>query len=357
MFNGDVIEKNSQKEKMLPIYYPSPITNYLHHTYYSAICLGRKNFEMFFHRYIQLYWRDIPQQRFSFYPDSYSLLFLPVMKWVCLEPSYVIFSKENILDYMFKWIDNEYYIFIDLIEGLLDVTRLKGKMIIHPNLFFGYNKSKKVFHLLNFNARGAMSLLEVPFDNFINSFCSDQYKPLVKDTPWITDTHEAYPRIMLMQCSEGFNYAFKGKAMYNQLYDYLHSKNSLESTYISMNDNGSEYVWGIDIYAEIQNYLAEHRSKNYLDKKIFHGFYEHKKIMQARLKYLEQKKMIDPEKSLSNNFKFIEENAEKVRLLSLKYNFKPKEDTLDEMTRLIQEIKTTEIPLLTKLLNEIAKIK
>lgn len=302
----------------------------------------------FFERFIQVFWSPNTNS-FKLYPDFYDHF---IGNPTVIDNEIIDIDSKTILNSVFKWIDNGYYILNDLIEGILEVTPLSGTKLIHPNLFFGYDKENNILKLLNRNRNGKMAILNVSISKYLESIDGDYNNPSSD-----IDKNFSYPRFILLKCPHPRITPLSTDLIVMQLNEYLKCINSMKKIIFVYSEDGDSYTWGINVYDKMINYLL---NKDWGNKRIniaiFHGFWEHKKIMLHRIYYLGDKGLL---KNYEKHISFYREICEKsmaLRLLCFKYFFSSKETTVLKMIKLLEEIRSKEIVTFDRILYDIKRI-
>lgn len=335
-----VVEKN---KKALPVFFPPLIHTYLNYSHQLAVILAYpETYDWFFSNYIQIC--------SSFLENNYMVIhFLPTDREAVENQLYLDIShlnedcitiKNNIVETVKRWLDKDYYVGICLLESEIPGTILHKIGYHHPHtqFIYGYDGNKKHFNTINFDSEHNFSTLNISFDTLRKAYSSATKRQLFAGEyrDW---KNVRYP-IKLFKFMGNFNYHFDIHDIYLQLREYCagitpdlkYRSWIVSEDYNYMKDKDTR--WGSRVNENLSQYFAgivEHRRSQPAGNPIdrlnseyipFHGFWEHKKIMTARLVYLQNKGWLDPTKKLPEQYYQVEHKANILRILVLKWLMK-----------------------------------
>lgn len=360
IFNkNNIIGEVSQKDKkILAIYYPPPLAVYPHHIIPLSILLANEKFSyLLVNYYIQLsYVHNIDFLDINYFPVVYD--FFPNMHFINHSTTYLKMlglndkeyelNQELIIDYIIKWIDDGNYLYFNLDESQIPGTSYFNQKIqsLHPIFIFGYDKSSKILKSINYDLHHNVSIIDISFDNFKNCFVSPVTKKLLNEQPWGKDLNFV---INIFKRKDDANIELNTSIIKDSMIDYVSSSNSALKYELFFTVEKSS-KWGIETYDAIDSYLSNLERRNFFDFRIFFGLSEHKKLMSNRINCLESNLILDPKKKLLATSKQMEEKADVLKMLSIKYSYKQNLKILDEMRRLLHELKDMDKQLIENVL-------
>jgi len=231
---------------------------------------------------------------FYFYIFDYTISpFLEVHK---INRDFLNFNKIKILDLVKNSINNNYYIYLNLDEFYVPQRfSYKVKHFSHDCLIHGYDLEKKEIYLFGYSSKWQIESTSISFDEFELAYMNLE----------LIDTELTY--INLYRCKESGQYALKLDMIVKQLIEYLEGINSSEQ--FSMLKEPFERAYGMNFYQYIGEYLLNCETYNIeYDIRVFHFLFEHKKIMENRIRYLLETSRIKDE-ALLNDWEGIAEDA------------------------------------------------
>ena len=256
-----------------------------------------------------------------------------------LSPDTVI-MKKNITEMVKDWLDKDYYVGICLLESEIPGTILHKIGYHHPHtqFIYGYDGVKKHFNTINFNREHVFSMLNIRYHTLKQAFSSPLKKELFAGEyrEW---KNVRYP-IKLFKFMGDCNYRFDIRDIGLQLRDYcagIAPDLKYRSWCVGEDHNymrDRETSWGLRVNDNLSKYFATIVEKrrnqtsgnplNLLNPEYipFHAFWEHKKIMAARIMYLQGKGLLDPSKKLPEQYYPVEHGANILRILVLKFLMK-----------------------------------
>jgi len=240
-------------------------------------------------------------------------------------------KQASFIDFLKKLIDrNNYLLLFSVDEFYLSYSEYYNKMhFFHDTYIYGYDDEN--FHIMAYTeeklSRICISCNEVKeaiysrfHDNTNTSFCT--FQPLTEQKA-LVDT----------------------KKIYKELKDYIEQKGN--DIYAQTN------VYGAAVYPYLYEYI-EYISENEdvkIDLRFFRMFWEHKKVMDDRIRYLNEEHLVS--KNLSEKIKSIEENARLVFSLATKYYLSKRKAILGRIEPLIRKVQEEEHELVKELLDEL----
>jgi hypothetical protein len=340
----NIIAKVSEKNrKVLPIYFPPLIHSYLNYSHQLAVVLAYpETYDWFFSNFIQvcssmlennyLVFHFLPTDREAV--ESQLYLDISYLNQDCVE------INNNIVEKVKDWLDKDYYIGLCLVESEIPGTILEKIGYHHPHtqFIYGYDAVKKHFNTINFGRDHNFSMINISFDTLKKAYSSVRKRQVFAGEYQLWK-NVRYP-IKLFKFSGDCPYRFDIQDIYLQLKEYcagiapdLKYRNwCIAEDRDYMKDKDTK--WGIRVNDNLGHYFANmvNSRRNQgagnplnrlnLEYIPFHGFWEHKKIMSARLLYLQNKGLLDPSKEFHGQYELVEHKANNLRILVLKFLMK-----------------------------------
>lgn len=229
------------------------------------------------------------------------------------------------------FIDNGYYV-----SCVVDVSKLKGtrytirKFFSHRIMIFGYDFISKTLDILDFDAKEKINRIKISMDDFISAFMSDellsQFNAKKNNTLVLYERKSPSFTIDLQLVSQTLN-------------DYLNSYNTSKRYALILPCDESS-VWGISTYSKIIEYL-NNVSKD-IDIRLFHAFFEHKKIMFERFQYFNTKGVCHLKNEIMERLQKNRQEAEIVKMLVMKYNLTYDIQIINNIIRKLKDIEAEE---------------
>ncbi len=225
--------------------------------------------------------------------------------------------------------------------GGIDDYYIKGKTMYgqrhyyHDGLIVGYDDEKETFSIAAYDQRWIFTVFETPQECFaqaVNESCE--------------------------QGAVGYLHAIKAKKdpiLLKPEFIYGDLKAYLNSTVDGYSTDGSDRVWGIEVYNYLEMYLDNiidgSIPRDQVDQRIFRLIWEHKKCMLGRIKAIEE--YYEWDDSLSQMYEEVVTKSNQARMLYCKYTVDTFSRSLIRIQAILLKIKTLEIDVLTKLFDKL----
>ena len=316
-----------------------PVVSYISHAHRLSIVSARDEYLPWFHsNYIQLFCgqRRLNNRQtcsLNFYFPKIWHYSVPWLHWYSLpnDLSAKLFGKD-IIDFLKSCIDSELYVRLMLDEYYLPYSEYFNKVHHeHDILIFGYDDSHTLFFSLGYD-RGEYSELHVGYECINNAYMS------------VKSNFPAGKRMDLFRYNEAGAleygippYGFDIDWIQIQISNYLKSISSVDR--LRSEKNLVDYVFGLKTYNSLHDYVA---SLLLVPTKIdlipFRILWEHKKCMVKRIEYMVSKKILRPEEFPLNAFVELQEKADMLRLMSIKYSLTQDDTVVQRMKHSIEEL-------------------
>ncbi len=256
----------------------------------------------------------------------------------------VVENKISITDYVISNIKMGYYVYVGVDDYYIPFRSAYKKYGQPHDLFiFGYDSEDKTFDVAGFNSNSVYSYSKLSFEDFEKAF------HLSSPTGSRIDP-EIFNFIWSFKVNEEVECFFDLKLFTEMLKDYVYSTDTTEKFRMCKIPKEG-YAYGMETYHYLKQYfylLLE--DKLYFDIRSIHLFWEHKKCMNLRIKYLYEKGYIDKSITDFNNYSEIEKKLLIARTLMQKYRIKKDNQLLNNIISILDEAETKERALLLQLL-------
>ncbi|WP_339166783.1 hypothetical protein MKX75_21770 [Paenibacillus sp. FSL R5-0341] len=173
----------------------------------------------------------------------------------------------------------------------------------HEIFIFGYDLEKSTFHVADNIQEGKYIHTECTFSEL-----DEGYNALNSDNEFFQNVH-------LLSIKEEHEYKFNLQQIALTLENYVYSKPTIDMSF------KEESTFGIGaLNLTIEAAVNYDQCSFRFDKRAFHLFWEHKKMMILRLEYMYQSSLIPNGLELINNYKELESSYLMLRNLVIKYN-------------------------------------
>ncbi|WP_336783233.1 hypothetical protein [Paenibacillus illinoisensis] len=241
-------------------------------------------------------------------------------------PRELVNSKwEFFSEFIKDCINNDIYIWCHLDRFYIpSQSDYQKKSHFHETLIYGYDDNK-IFIADNL-ANGKYSTADCKYHEI-----EDAYNSVKSEYDFVT-------RIIMLKKKVEDNYVLNIDQVKDGLQRLLYSKPSFDP----INCNVSS-IYGLDVYKHMLSRFEHHKHKiNKIDIRPFHLFWEHKKVMNLRLKYMVGKGLISDQHSSVEGYVDLENKLMILRNLVLKYNLTLNKELLDKIESEVRYVLTRE---------------
>lgn len=335
---------------ILPVNYP-PITSWQWHaSLFSILANEEYALDWIYSNYIQL--RCYPETdeitgnsiiQLDYMPSDNSLEECPyLLTQIITREQILLYFKNDFLTFLLQTLDLSYYIF-----GICDETNMlnRGRRILHQLFIYGYDLDSKVFYVGDFTFARKYSYTAVPFDKVVEGFLNVK---LGEDYVFNNDYNGVRGLYLLKKNTNRRYYIFDSEFVKRTLNEYLNSINT-NKHFLQDKNIVDINIYGVDTYNSIidQISLIENKISKWYDYRPFHILYDHKVLMENRLKFMMDKKYIPYDQDLLNNYDFVKATQLKARNAFIKANIKKDDALLGKIKSYILEAKEKEIEVLS----------
>ena len=317
----------------------TPITAFLHEAYACNLVLNEPSGYMWLYdTWVQWEWKSRVLD--GCMPETITWK-LPLTKWYAIPNVLLSKSGSAFITLVKATLDRDFYVTTCVNE--MELSSVSGNLERHDILIYGYDENKNEAYIMTYNRRGLYGECVCSLDELAAS-----YENVGSRILWDEDT------IVLVHRKERYFYRSDLQRMRNLLEDYLCSRSCWWRFNGNPCPNRDDPTQGLNAYNRVIEYIHTIDEANaHLDIRSFCTVRDHKHIMYERIKYLERMGYIDPHAKLSRKYDPICKDAERIKLLALKYAMTADMRLLDSLIRLLSQMKDTEAEILTELLNQI----
>lgn len=339
----------NNKRVILPVNYP-PITSWQWHaSLFSILANEEYALNWIYSNYIQL--RCYPETDeitgnsiflFDFIPGDSSLKECPYLLSEIITQEQIKAYTNDLLAFLLKTLDLSYYIF-----GICDETDIlnRGRRILHQLFIYGYDLGSRVFYVGDFTFARKYTYTTVSFDKVVNGFLN------VRKGEDFVFNHNYKDMIGLYLLKKNIQekyYSFDIKLVKRTLNEYLNGIDTKEH-FSQMRNINETNRFGINTYDSFvkQINLIKSNVTNWYDYRPFHIAYDHKVLMEKRLKYMMDKKYIPFDQEILNQYNIVEKTMLKARNTFIKANVIKDTELLEKIKLYLLEAKEKEIEVLS----------
>lgn len=342
-------------KKVLPLQDP-PLKGFLLHAYpLSIVTSTEESKPWLYSNYVQIWcnqslFERTKELRIDFYEGAFGSFKNYPIPWLdTFKLHNRLIDPQQIIEHLVEWINSGHYVYLFVDEYYIPdrIHHVDGTHYPHPVLVHGYDKEQQVLHISGYDQKQHYRQTLCSFTDFTNA-----YMALYAPEQQRKYSDEIY--LLTINKEIGRHYTLDLKLLSSLLDDYLQARDSCDR--LRMFFKLGDHVYGIGVYAYMIRYLDELLAGNipfdiYYEIRPFHNFWEHKRFMLDRLRYLNANGIISL--PIVQAFAEVEEQARRVRWLLMKYAKRPSEKPIEEMKVLLNDMREREQHVLTSVRDEL----
>lgn len=206
----------------------------------------------------------------------------------------------------------------------------------HEIFIFGYDLEKDTFLVADNLQEG----------KYIHTECS--FNELDEGYDAVHSDNEFFHNIHLLGIKDELDYKFNLQQVASTLENYIYSNPTIDMSF------KEKSTFGIDaLNLTIETAVNCDPSSFHFDKRAFHLFWEHKKIMSLRLEYMYQLSFIPNGLELISSYKDLESSYLMLRNLVIKYNISNKNTLFEQIIGIFKNNIIKEKEVIYNILGEI----
>ncbi|USB33496.1 BtrH N-terminal domain-containing protein [Paenibacillus sp. YPG26] len=333
--------------KVLPIATPD-LTSYAHLSYFLSIMYTDKDaLRWVYSHYIQLHvrhWSDTSMvDYFTQNPDVHLVPTVGgsprlnrgfVKRWA---PSFGEFVRRSIDDgqYVVTFVDDYY------IPG---TVAYQNRSNPHGLMIYGYDDDSRMFHVSAYLANQSYGNTLVSYDDMEMAYQGIDPDPF---------NYTGY--LHLYRLNETFKslYPFQVPWVMEQMEDYLYARPSSRRLLAFEEPHDIPPTWGIETYDwmihESERQLAR---QTFVDHRPFYVLWEHKKMMNRRLAYMEEEGYFTFSGEVAAEYREVEQSAMLARNLKLKHMMSNDDRHMVQLIDRLKALKSAESLVIERMLEE-----
>lgn len=289
--------------------------------------------------YINYFYTDVNNKRFN--------VRNPLLNYQAINKDVLKTLSVNIIDFIIKMLDLGYYFYTYFDEYYMKFSIVYNKIHMqHVSFLYGYDSDKKLFYIAGYDKTMHYNYYTAGFDEVARAYdlCERDY--------WI-DHNTIY---LLNYKNQDREYNFDINAVLEQLREYLNSTDSSEKFNVCFNKN-TDFVYGINAVESVKNKLNENIADPKVDFpfKTFYILWEHKGLMESRIKYIIEKGFLNSDCLSVGLFAKLETGYKKLLDMAIKYFIVLNTDILKKMQRDMTGLIESEHKAFGTLIEEIEK--
>ncbi|MFC5469184.1 hypothetical protein ACFPPD_10680 [Cohnella suwonensis] len=334
--------------KILPIAEPD-ITSYAHFAFFlSVLYTDTDALRWVYSNFIPLSMKDFSGSKWvDYYTQTpYDHLVPSLIGSVHLTRKMILRQSPSFADFVRNSIEDGYYVSTNVDEFYIPGTAAyQNRSNLHGLFIHGYDDESRKFHVTGFLANQRYGGTVVDYEAMEQAF---------RELEPEDDYHfTVYTHLFKLNPKHKPNYDFKVPWVMEQLEDYWLAKPSDRRMQAFEERQTATCLWGMDIYDGLILQIERHIDKEaILDHRPFHVLWEHKRMMNRRLAYMEQKGFYVCSPEAAEGFRNVEKSALVNRNLILKYWMSSDNRNLEQLAERLGRLKSEESLVIERLLNE-----
>ncbi|WP_088549666.1 hypothetical protein [Paenibacillus aquistagni] len=352
-----VLADQNKRKVQLPFEMPQ-VYGFLGHAYVLGILQPFEYAQPWIHTsYIQLfiakhYLNDFQEYRLDFYPDL--MIAYGNMPWLIYRHCDKVLLSQLGVDihrYLITQLEREFYVVTYVDEYYIhNSICYQQNHFVHDIFIYGYDLDRQIYHVAIFDKNRQFSTQEVTFEQFEQAYLSEgsSSQTLISSCkrlePCDYETSKYGAGLA--------RFDFDLKLMIDVLNDYLEGRNSTKR--LRMTQQPMEGYFGVEIYPLLQDFITRvMEGVQNFDVRPFHILWEHKKMMVARVQYLQKHGYLKEETTLLEQFERLEKQSYTQRNLMLKSFMSENRKILQPLLKSLEDMMAAEKALIKQLILEL----
>lgn len=295
--------------KILPLAHPLCRT-YPHTAHALSILQNyKKTYPWLLNSFIQIEGWECENMDF----EDFWIFECPMLSWQRIGKDFLKQYKISISDFLKDSINNDYYVYLVVNTEMIEAYGTA--CYPHDALIHGYDDGKKAFYVADFFNGSRYGTREIPYEEVLLSL----------ELTDLAENHWVFRKDIILLRNNNIAGGFSPRRVKESLEAYLSGiptqywYHRSQACYVR---HPYKLIYGMDTYQILYKHLAIANTGNVLEhwRQVFHFFYEHKKVMLERLRYMEQYGYIERGKQFVNAYIDMAEKAYFVRKQFLSFH-------------------------------------
>ena len=345
-------------KKILPVSYPMITSWQWHATLFSILGDDEKAKNWIFSNYIQLRCYNI-EEIFTgdemlladMMPGSSSLKECPYLLFSLMTKEQVESYCGDIINFIIKTIDLNGYVYGVFDEAKILCDSGADYKFPHELFIFGYDKDKEEFHVGDFTFGEHYSYSTVSFEVVKRGY---DIITASEDHMFKDDYKGRRGLYVIQKNTAEMYYDLDVAYIKDTLVEYLEAKDS-KNHFRMMRNRFSDTVFGVNVYDAVYKQIEKQLSGDEpdFDIRALHLLYDHKVLMNERLKYMMAKGVLAYDNEILDEYMEVVNNMLTARNLLIKTSITGNVNCLDRFEKYIMTAKAKEIEVLNKVVERL----
>jgi len=344
--------------KKLPVTYPTITSWQWHATLFSILSNDENAKKWIFSNYIQLRCYNI-QEIFTgdemlfadVMPGSSSLKECPYLITAPITSEQIEAYCGNVIDFITKTIDVNGYVY-----GVFDEAKILCDAEVdykfpHELFIYGYDLEKEVFYVGDFTFKDHYSRSEVSFKDIEKGYKDIQ----VGEDHTFKDDYKGHRGLyVIMKNTDSPVYELDIKLIKDTLKEYLNSMDT-KNHFRMMRNRFDDTTFGVNVYDRVLDTINKQVASDEpdFDIRALHLMYDHKVLMNERLKYLMANGYIEYNEDVLKGYGLVVKNMLAARNLLVRISITGDSSVASRFKMYLDIAKEKEVGVLFKVLAEL----
>lgn len=251
-------------------------------------------------------------------------------------------------DFVRRKISKGYYVLCSLDEYYIPGSlSYNNRYFVHSMMIHGYDDETKQFHVMGFFANQKLASHKVDYDAVEQSFANIE--------AYCNEDFHLMVHMIRISEERKSNLSYKLYWVMEQLQDYLDARPSTYANYAMDEVPPFPSMYGIDVYGELIRRVDGHLDgKDVVDHRPLLILWEHKRVMNARLDYMEKNGIYQFHPTIRERYERIEQSALMMKNLILKFWLSQDERFLRQLRERLVQMEQDERVVVTSMLEQFA---